>query len=522
MKRLWTKSIRTKLRLFTASVIILVTGATTYFTTAISRQELIGQQVRDSVTSVETISSIIADDVYYLNSVNIRDYLRSLSANRNIVESFVLDHNREVLTDGTTENALRGENASALFPQSLFDQKQISAHNLADHYWVGGPVKISKEDTIGYIFVKYSLQRTNATIDKQLLEQLAIACFCAAIALFLSSIFANHITKPLADLTGKAKRIAQGEKNVALKVKGQDEIAELGHAFEQMVEHLHASNAELKELSDNLDNEVRARTAELEERGEALRDARDRAEAANRAKSNFLAVMTHELRTPMNSLLGMLDLIRSTELSDKQRDYVETAKSSGDMLLTIINDILDLSKIEANKLDLEYTSVPVEEFLEDIVDIYFYRARDKGLTIDLDISPNIPGEIETDPDRLKQVLANFMDNAIKFTEKGSVILRAYPCEIGKPLTEAICFSVRDTGKGISEKNKKNIFKEFTQEDASITRKFGGTGLGLAISKKLTELMDGVIGFESKEGEGSMFYCRLPVSHKSNGSRDAAQ
>ena len=522
MKQLWTKSIRNKLRLFTASVIILVTGATTYFTTAISRQELIDQQVRDSVTSVETIASIIADDVYYLNSVNIRDYLRSLSANRNILASFVLDLNREVLTDGTTENALRGQEISTLFPNILLDQQKIGSYKLGDYYWVGGPVKISREDVIGYILVKYSLKRTNAIIDKQLLEQLAIACFCAAIALFLSSIFANHITKSLADLTRKAKRIARGDENIALKISGQDEIAELGHAFEQMVEHLHRSNAELKDLSDNLDNEVRIRTAELEERGEALRQARDRSEAANRAKSNFLAVMTHELRTPMNSLLGMLDLIRSTDLTDKQRDYVETAKSSGDMLLTIINDILDLSKIEANKLDLEFTTVPVEEFLEDIVDIYFYRARDKGLALELEVSPDVPAVIEADPDRLKQVLANFMDNAIKFTEQGSVTLRAYPCEIGNPLTGAICFSVRDTGKGISEKNKKNIFKEFTQEDASITRKFGGTGLGLAISKKLTELMDGVIGFESREGEGSLFYCRLPLIQKSENSSYAAQ
>ncbi|WP_321393442.1 sensor histidine kinase [Emcibacter sp.] len=510
------RHIRSKLLLFTSAVIILLTGATTYFTTSISRQELIDQQIRDSITSIETVSNIIADDVYYLNSVSIRNYLRALATHKDITKSFVLDDKLQVITDGTTENPYRGKDISQLVPEQLYLTGNITFSSIGKHYWIGGPVKLSSDDIIGHIFVEYSLDRTNFNIDQQLKEQLTVILFCAAIALFFSSMFANRFTRPLSDLTIKAKRIAEGEKNLVLNIKGHDEIAELGHAFKQMVENLHATNEELQELTDNLDSEVQARTAELEERGNALRKARDRAEAANRAKSNFLAVMTHELRTPMNSLLGMLDLIRSTTLTDRQRDYADTAKSSGDMLLTIINDILDLSKIEADKIDLEFSAVPVEDFLENIIDIYFYKARGKGLDLKLEISPDIPAEIETDPDRLKQILSNFMDNAIKFTEKGSVTLRAYPCEIGEPLIDAICFSVRDTGKGIASRNHKNIFQEFTQEDTSITRKFGGTGLGLAISRKLTELMDGEIGFESEEGEGSLFYCRLPQKHKSKG------
>ena len=254
-----------------------------------------------------------------------------------------------------------------------------------------------------------------------------------------------------------------------------------------------------------------ARDVTQSKRGEeALRQARGAAEAANHAKSSFLARMSHEIRTPMNGVLGMTELLLETGLSSVQRKYAETVQTSGKNLLAIINDVLDFSKIEAGKLELEQVDVDLRQSLEDIVDLLAERAHAKGLELACRIPSDLDTLVRGDPLRLGQILTNLTGNAIKFTQKGSVEI-SLATEAQTDSTVSVRFEVIDTGQGISQEAQTRIFEEFSQADGSTTRKHGGSGLGLAISRQLVEMMGGQLQVKSEPGAGATFWfiCQFP-------------
>jgi PAS domain S-box-containing protein len=242
---------------------------------------------------------------------------------------------------------------------------------------------------------------------------------------------------------------------------------------------------------------------------EALEKARVSAEAAVLAKSRFLANMSHELRTPLNGVVGMASLLENTALDAKQRRFVRTLKTSAEALVTLINDVLDLSKAEAGKLELSRGPFELRRELEQVVGLFSARAYDKGIEIAAHIGRDVPAVINGDPIRLRQVLGNLVNNAVKFTDSGAVLLSVTSAPSGDSLA-ALEFSVTDTGMGVPAEEQKRIFDAFEQADGSVTRKFGGTGLGLAISRQLVDLMHGSMGVQSAVGHGSRFHFRIPA------------
>jgi signal transduction histidine kinase len=236
----------------------------------------------------------------------------------------------------------------------------------------------------------------------------------------------------------------------------------------------------------------------------------ERAEAASKAKSQFLANMSHEIRTPMNGVLGMAELLLLTNLTDKQRRYVEQIRGSGTQLLHILNDILDFSKIEAGKIVLEYLPFDLADIVTETVESFAEQARAKGIGLSCRVQEDLQAKVMGDPHRLRQVLTNLIGNAMKFTESGSVTVTV----MGMPgVSGEFKIVVQDTGIGISETAQAALFKEFSQADGSITRKYGGTGLGLAISKHLVEMMQGSIGVQGAIGSGSRFWFTVRFSEQ---------
>jgi signal transduction histidine kinase len=268
----------------------------------------------------------------------------------------------------------------------------------------------------------------------------------------------------------------------------------------QLEDKVEARTRELKKANDRLNEEI----LERRKANHVAEKAKKRAEEADRLKSSFLANMSHEIRTPMNGIIGMADILRTTELTSQQEEYLDIIESSGKTLLAIINDILDLTKIESNQMTLEMLPFNLRDEIRNIIKLLENKASDKGLELGFEVEDTVPKIVNGDPVRTKQILLNLLSNGVKFTEKGHVKLLVSSLKDTSKVCK-ILFKVEDTGMGISRDSISKLFNEFSQSDTSITRKFGGTGLGLAISKKLTRLMGGEIGVESEPVKGSTFW-----------------
>ena len=471
--------------------VILTSGT---FTWLEFRREL-GQQVSLLRDTAVVFGSTIAVPLADGDRRQVQQALTSISKLESFRFAEVLD------TDGSTFAEMGFDTLLARRSGDLL-QSDLLRFLISDDVWVSDDV-VHAGRAVGTVRLLADISSVRSAFIRNIVYNLVVSLLLALTATAVSRIVIRHLTLPIYNLSQMMTRLGrESDYSARAPEAGKGEIKLLAHSFNRMLEDIETRNRQLIEYQETLEEKVEERTRDLAA-------AKEEADRANAAKSEFLATMSHEIRTPMNSMLVSSELLASAGLDPRHQRYADIIARSGRSLLAIINDILDLSKIQAGKLELESIPVSTRNLVKDTLDLFFKPASDKGLDICGKVDANVPDEVMGDPTRLHQILTNLTNNALKFTENGSVTVSVK----GEQTKDGtfLRFAVTDTGIGISPQNAARIFDSFSQADQTTTRKFGGTGLGLAICRQLVEAMGGEIGVESQEGEGASFQFTLPVA-----------
>jgi diguanylate cyclase (GGDEF)-like protein len=354
-----------------------------------------------------------------------------------------------------------------------------------------------RPELLGYIQLVMGKETMYALTGDLLKTNILVSSVLAALLLTALLLLTSRVTRPINRLAGTMHRATTGETMIRANIEGPRDVTEMQIAFNRMMDV-------------------------LETREQELRKARDSALESARIKGEFAATVSHELRTPLNGVIGMLELLQGMGLNSRQADYLEVARSSGESLLTLVNDILNFSRNDSGNIETISEDFTLVDLLDDIMGLIGTEANKKGLDIGFVIERDVPPVLIGDRSRLHQILVNLIGNAIKFTDSGEIAIHVELPEDSAPEHTELVFEIRDSGIGIPESAHKRIFEPFLQADGSTTRKYGGTGLGLAISKQIVEFMGGEIGVRSSTGAGSTFWFRLPFERAATRLNDRGQ
>jgi len=397
------------------------------------------------------------------------------------------------------------------------DRPPDGLHNASDRIVLARPIR-EDGDRLGTLALAASVPSVATVVRRYLGSAALILLLSLVVAALVAITLQSRVSQPILAMAEFAERIARSHRfEGRIAQTSSDELGVLAKSFNDMLEEIERRDRELDRHRRSLEDEI----AERNRVNGELRIAKEKAEVAARMKSEFLANMSHELRTPMNGVIGMISLVLESCQDSGQKESLQVAHDAAQSLVTILNDILDLSKVEAGKMTLEFVDLDLERFMAEAVQVFDIAVREKGLDFHLSVAPDCPRAVRTDPVRLRQILVNLVGNAVKFTRQGSVNVRVTLSGAQSGAAgEMLRIEVSDTGIGIPSSQLDSIFEAFTQADGSHTRRFGGTGLGLTITRRLVDLMCGRLWVTSEVGQGSSFVVELPLSsaEKSAGAR----
>lgn len=472
----------------------------------------------------EMVGINVSSALVFQDAKSAEDSLNSLKVESQIQHAFIFTLNGELFADYCKNSNQCTENPSLLNEARQWVYQTSYKDGLPDYQFNGIALQlkhdvISHGDKLGILFLHADMTDLRRRLMLLALTVATGILIALAAAYYLSLRFQRLITDPVIYLQDKMWQVTrEGDYTTRADTFYPDEIGELITGFNTMIETIQAWDQTLRHHGEKLEQKVADRTAELVAMNDTLsqtvnelrlaRDSAEASEAASLSKSQFLANMSHEIRTPMNGVIGMIELLLTSQLTEKQRKFAKTAYSSATALLSIINDILDFSKIEAGKLTLENIPFSLSKILTDVKDLMVQLAEDKGLNLEISAS-NLPPTLMGDPVRIRQILINLVGNAIKFTETGHVRIAA---DVLSTQENSITLRIEviDTGIGISREQQEIVFESFCQAEGGMIRRFGGTGLGLAIARQLIELMNGRIEVQSRIGVGSTFRLELTL------------